>query len=251
MKKRLDGKVAVVTGGISGIGAASVEAMLRHGAKVVVADLDADKGKTYIDGLKQGGHQDVRFVQTDVTDEEQVERLFDQAVEAFGKVDIAFANAGGSFDDTLTELSLSDWNKTIAVNLTGVFLTDKYAARQMKKQGQGGSIINTGSIHSQVGQQNITAYAASKGGVQMLTVTAALNYAPDQIRFNMLMPGYIETPLLEQTDDDFKEAVTQKHPIGRMGKPEEVAAAVVFLASDESSFVTGASIPVDGGYLTP
>lgn len=251
MNQRLQGKVAVVTGGISGIGAASVEAMLAQGAKVVASDLNAEKGAAFVKRLEDKGLQEVMFVQADVTDEQQVEQLFEQAVRAYGKVDIAFANAGSSFDNMLTELSLADWNKTLAVNLTGVFLTDKYAARQMQKQGTGGSIINTGSIHSEVGQVNVTAYAASKGGVQMLTTTAALNYAAENIRFNMLMPGYIETPLLEKTDDAFREAVTEKHPIGRMGRPEEVAAAVVFLASDESSFVTGASIPVDGGYLTP
>ena len=248
--KRFEGKVAIITGGASGLGAATAEGMLRDGAKVVVADLSQENGEKFVQKMKDAGYTDVLFIKTDVTKEEEVKSLVDKTVEAFGRLDIMFANAGGSFDANLTELSLENWNKTVALNLTGVYLSDKYAAEQMLKQESGGSIINSGSIHSVVAQDDMTAYAATKGGVQMLGKAVATNYAKKGIRVNTIMPGYIDTPLLEQLDCERRTLLEGLHPMGRLGRPEEVANVVMFLASDEASFVTGASIAIDGGYLS-
>lgn len=248
--KKLENKVAIITGGASGLGAATVERMLRDGAKVAIVDLSEENGNKWLKAMQEKGYQDVIFIQTDVTDEDAVKAMVEKTVEAFGRVDILFANAGGSFDGTLTELSNEDWQKTVDLNLTSVFLTDKYVAEQMLKQEGGGSIINCGSIHSVVAQVGMTAYAATKGGVQMLSRTIALNYSDKGIRVNTIMPGYIDTPLLKKLDEDRRKHLIDAHPIGRLGKAEEVANVVAFLASDEASFVSGASIAIDGGYLT-
>lgn len=162
-------------------------------------------------------------------------------------LDIMFANAGIAADAPIDELDEAAWQKTIDINLTGVYLCDKYAIDQMRSQG-GGVIVNCGSIHSHVGKSGVTAYAAAKGGVKLLTQTLAIDYGPQNIRVNAVCPGYIDTPLLKNIPDDKKQALVALHPMGRLGRAEEVANAVLFLASDEASFVNGASLLVDGGY---
>jgi len=242
---RFKGKVAVVTGGASGIGEATVRAFVREGANVVIADY-ADHGQQLADELA-GEHQQTIFIKTDVTKTKAVQELIARTVENYGRLDIMFANAGIAADGPIDELDESAWQKTIDINLTGVYLCDKYAIDQMRSQG-GGVIVNCGSIHSHVGKSGVTAYAAAKGGVKLLTQTLAIDYGAQNIRVNAVCPGYIDTPLLKDIPDDKKDALVALHPMGRLGRAEEVASAVLFLASDESSFITGSSLMVDGGY---
>ncbi|KAB2684152.1 MULTISPECIES: SDR family NAD(P)-dependent oxidoreductase [Brucella/Ochrobactrum group] len=242
---RFDGKVAIVTGGASGIGEATVRAFIREGANVVIADY-SEHGQQLVNELA-GGSERALFVKTDVTDTKAVQALIAKTVETYGRLDIMFANAGIAADGPIDELDEAAWQKTIDINLTGVYLCDKYAIDQMRSQG-GGVIVNCGSIHSHVGKSGVTAYAAAKGGVKLLTQTLAIDYGAQNIRVNAVCPGYIDTPLLKDIPEDQKEALVALHPIGRLGRAEEVASVVLFLASDEASFVTGASILVDGGY---
>lgn len=242
---RFDGKVAIITGGASGIGEATVRAFIREGANVVIADY-SEHGQQLANELA-GGTERALFVKTDVTDAKAVQALIAKTVETYGRIDIMFANAGIAADGPIDELEEAAWQKTIDINLTGVYLCDKYAIDQMRSQG-GGVIVNCGSIHSHVGKSGVTAYAAAKGGVKLLTQTLAIDYGAQNIRVNAVCPGYIDTPLLKDIPDDKKQALVALHPIGRLGRAEEVASVVLFLASDESSFVTGASILVDGGY---
>ena len=242
---RFDGKVAIVTGGASGIGEATVRAFIREGANVVIADY-SEHGQQLANELA-GGSERALFVKTDVSDTKAVQALIAKTVETYGRLDIMFANAGIAADGPIDELDEAAWQKTIDINLTGVYLCDKYAIDQMRSQG-GGVIVNCGSIHSHVGKSGVTAYAAAKGGVKLLTQTLAIDYGAQNIRVNAVCPGYIDTPLLKDIPEDQKEALVALHPIGRLGRAEEVASVVLFLASDEASFVTGASILVDGGY---
>lgn len=240
------GKVVIVTGGSSGIGLESVKAFAREGASVVIADVSpggADVAQT----LQQQGMQ-VHFVKTDVTSQADQERLISETLKQFGRLDILFANAGIARDDAIDRLSLENWQKTIDINLTGVFLSDQYAIRHWLSVGQKGIIVNCGSIHSFVGKQHVTAYAAAKGGVKLLTETLAADYAAKGIRVNAVCPGYIDTPLLSALTHEQKEALVKLHPQGRLGHPEEVANVVLFLAGDKATFVNGASVLVDGGY---
>jgi len=242
---RFDGKVAIVTGGASGIGEATVRAFVREGANVVIADY-SEHGQQLANELASGTERAL-FVKTDVTDTKAVQALIAKTAEPYGRLDIMFANAGIAADGRIDELDETAWQKTIDINLTGVYLCDKYAIDQMRSQG-GGVIVNCGSIHSHVGKSGVTAYAAAKGGVKLLTQTLAIDYGAQNIRVNAVCPGYIDTPLLKDIPEDQKEALVALHPIGRLGRAEEVASVVLFLASDEASFVTGASILVDGGY---
>jgi len=240
---RLQDKVAIVTGGASGIGEFTVREMLKQGAKVVIADFNDTGGQKLADELGEN----VSFIHVDVSNEEQVEAMVKHAVDTFGKVDILFSNAGiGSIGST-HELTLEDWNKTISINLSGVFLCAKYALKEMVKQGSG-SIVNCASILGHVGQAATASYTAAKGGVVNMTRALALEYASQGIRVNAVCPGYIKTPLLDQLDDEMLQHLVSLHPLGRLGESHEVANAVVFLASDEASFITGANLLVDGGY---
>lgn len=240
---RFKDKVVIVTGGASGIGEASVRAFAREGAKVVIADF-ADHGQALADEL---GADKALFIKIDVTDSEAVQAMITQTVDQFGRLDVMFANAGIAADGPIDELEESAWQRTIDINLGGVYLCDKYAIQQFLKQG-GGVIVNCGSIHSHVGKRGVTAYAAAKGGVKLLTQTLGIEYGAKGIRVNAVCPGYIDTPLLSHIPDDAKEKLVALHPMGRLGRAEEVANAVLFLASDEASFVTGSSLMVDGGY---
>ncbi|WP_175774311.1 SDR family NAD(P)-dependent oxidoreductase [Burkholderia anthina] len=242
---RFENKVAIVTGGASGIGEATVRAFAREGASVVIADL-TDKGARLADDVIENGGRAV-YIETDVTDSEAVQNLIARTVQIYGRVDIMFANAGIADDARIEQLDESAWKKTIDVNLTGVYLCDKYAIQHMHAQG-GGVIVNCGSIHSHVGKSGVTAYAAAKGGVKLLTQTLAIDYGQHNIRVNAVCPGYIDTPLLKNVPDAQKQALAALHPMGRLGKADEVANAVLFLASDEASFINGSSLMVDGGY---
>ncbi|MGU3781558.1 SDR family NAD(P)-dependent oxidoreductase [Burkholderia metallica] len=242
---RFDNKVAIVTGGASGIGEATVRAFAREGASVVIADL-TDRGARLAGEIVENGGK-ATYIRTDVTDSEAVQKLIAETVRIYGRVDIMFANAGIAADDCIEHLDESAWKKTIDINLTGVYLCDKYAIQQMRKQG-GGVVVNCGSIHSHVGKSGVTAYAAAKGGVKLLTQTLAIDYGQHNIRVNAVCPGYIDTPLLKDAPAAQKQALIALHPMGRLGKADEVASAVLFLASDDASFVNGSSLMVDGGY---
>lgn len=245
-KMRFKDRVVIVTGGASGIGAKTARLFAAEGAKVVIADY-SDQGELLAQGI-DSIYEDCIFVKTDVSNEQSVRDMMFVAVGHYGRVDVLFANAGIARDNPATELSLHDWQQTIDVNLTGVFLCNKYAIEQMLKQPTRGIIVNCGSIHSYVGKRGVTAYAAAKGGVKLLTQTLATDYASEGIRINAVCPGYIDTPLLSAMTPEQKQCLINLHPLGRLGRAEEVAKAVLFLASDDASFINGASLLVDGGY---
>lgn len=240
---RLKDKVAIVTGGASGIGEATVRLFVQEGAKVTIADMNEENGEAL---AKELGDSTI-FVKTNVTNESEVENMVNKTVETFGKLDILFNNAGIGDLHPTDELSFEHWQRTISVNLDGVFLVAKHAIRAMKKNGSG-SIVNTASILGHVGDAQVASYAASKGAVANLTRALAVEFAQDNIRVNAVCPGYVITPLIDQLDEEAREYLVTQHPIGRLGKPEEIAKAVLFLASDDASFVTGANLLVDGGY---
>jgi len=243
---RLENKVAIVTGGASGIGEATVRLFVEEGAKVIIADF-SERGNDISTELNSKGN-DTLFVKTDVSKEEDIKQMITEAVNQFGKLDIMYANAGVANDASALELSFENWKRIIDINLSGVFLSDKYAIEQFIKQGTGGVIVNAGSIHSFVTLPSVTAYSSSKGGVKLLTQTLCTAYAKEGIRINAICPGYIDTPLLNNIDPQKKEYLASLHPQGRLGKPEEIAKAVLFLASDDASFINGTTLLVDGGY---
>lgn len=241
-------KVVIVTGGASGIGQATVNGFAKKGASVIIADLNEQNGNALSDQLNAQGYK-TRFFKMDVSQEEDNKAVINYAVEQFGTIDIVFANAGIARDNAINALNFDDWKKTITINLDGVYLLDKYAIEYWLAQNKPGVIVNTGSIHSYVGKAGLTAYSASKGGVKLLTQTLAVEYAAKNIRVNAVCPAYIDTPLLDFIGEDGKNELKKIHPIGRLGQPEEVANVVLFLASDDASFVNGTSILVDGGYV--
>ncbi|MCS6925501.1 MAG: SDR family oxidoreductase [Candidatus Binatia bacterium] len=251
MAGQLDGKIALVTGGSSGIGRAAALAFAQEGAKVVVADVMVEGGQETVRLLTAAGGHGL-FVKTDVSRAAEVEAVIKQTVATYGRLDCAFNNAGveGAFVST-TEYPEADWDRVLAINLTGVWLCMKYEIAQMLQQG-GGAIVNTASGAGLVGVPNLSAYVASKHGVIGLTKTAALEYAKAGIRVNAVCPGVIQTPMvarLTSSRPDLSEALVAAEPMGRTGRPEEVAAAVVWLCSDAASFVTGHALSVDGGYV--
>ncbi len=188
------------------------------------------------------------FVKTNVADEADIANLVEQTVAKFGKLDIMFANAGINIESTLENLETDDWQKVIDVNLKSVYLSDRYAIKQFRKQGSGGVIINSGSIHSLVAREGLAAYAATKGGVKLLTQQIAAEVSKDGIRAVAIAPGYIKTPLMNTLSQEVIDNLVSLHPIGRLGEPIEVARTVLFLASDDASFITGITLPIDGGY---
>ena len=243
----INGKTAVITGGTSGIGLATAEALLKKGAKVVISGRGAKRGEEAVAELKEIS-PDVVYRQTDTSVEEDVAALIDFAVETFGSVDIMYNNAGIGIQGTVDQMSGEDFRKLIDINLNGVFYGIKYAAIQMKKQGTGGAIVSTSSIEGFVGDPIIPSYNAAKGGVNILTKSAALALAKDGIRVNTVNPGYIYTGMVNENTMG-KEGIDyliSLHPLGRLGKPEEIAHGVVFLIENE--FVTGNNLLIDGGY---
>ena len=258
MTGRLEGKVAVVTGGCSGIGLATVRRFVEEGAKVVIGDINQARGDEVVAEL--GGAEHATYVQVDVTDKDQVDALFRTAKDTYGSVDVAFNNAGISppEDDSILDTDLDAWNLVQRVNLTSVYLCCKAALPYMLEQGSG-SIINTASFVAVMGAATSQiSYSASKGGVLSMTRELGVQFARQGVRVNALCPGPVNTPLLKElfAKDEERAARRLVHvPMGRFGEPEEMANAVLFLASDESSFMTASTFLVDGGisgaYVTP
>jgi len=248
---KLDGKVAVVTGAASGIGRATANLFASEGAKVVLADWDERQGSRVADELREAGH-DAVFVRVDVSRPEDVEGMISTAVERYARLDVLFNNAGIEGEQAPTaDCTLENWERVINVNLKGVFLGMKYGIPAMLKGG-GGAIINNASVAGIVGFAGIPAYCASKGGVIQLTKAAALEYAKQGIRVNVICPGVIWTPMVERftaQSDETRKALESLEPVGRFGTPEEVARLALFLASDDSAFCTGAPFIVDGGFV--
>jgi NAD(P)-dependent dehydrogenase (short-subunit alcohol dehydrogenase family) len=245
-----NGKVAVVTGAASGIGRTSAQFYARDGAKVVVSDIDPDKGEETVQSIKQAGGE-AAFVQADVSSPEQCQEMAHFVMERFGRLDIAFNNAGiGGEQNPTADYSIEGWQKLIGINLSGVFYCMKYQIPAMLKSG-GGAIVNMASILARVGIENSPAYVTSKHGVIGLTQNAAIEYSRLGIRVNAVGPGFIRTPLIAdlESNEEIRKQLVAMHPIGRLGEPEEVAELVLWLSSDKASFVTGSYYPVDGGYL--
>jgi len=246
---RLEGKVAIISGGARGMGAAEAKLFAREGAKVIICDVLEDEGRQTEAEINEVGG-DAVFVKLDVTSQDEWENAVNTAIERFGKLDILVNNAGIIVQSTIEDMTVELWDKVMDVNAKGVFLGTKTAIPHMKEAG-GGSIVNISSISGIVGQDNVNAgYNASKGAVRIFTKAAAVQYAKENIRVNSIHPGPIATPMTaEGRADPERVALTaERTPLGRYGEPEEVANAVLFLASNEASYVTGSEIVVDGGY---
>jgi len=246
----LTDKTAIVTGGASGIGRRTAERFGAEGANVVVADVLADEGAETVEEIESAGGTAL-FVETDVTDPEDAEAMVREAVETYGGLDVAHNNAGIEGDDApMAEQTEENWARVIDINLKGVWLGMKYELQEMADDG-GGAIVNTSSIAGLTAAGG-TPYVASKHGVIGLTRVAATEYAQAGVRVNAVCPGVIETPMVERAAEEDPEGIeqfVQMQPLGRMGRPEEIANAVVWLASEEASFVTGNAYPVDGGFM--
>ena len=251
MAGQLDGKVALVTGGGSGIGQATALLFAREGAKVVVADITVEGGEETVKQVKDAGGE-AAFVKTDVSKASDVEAMVKKTVEVYGSLDCAFNNAGvGGGAKPTIDCTEEEFDQTIAVNLTGVWLCMKYEIQHMLSQGSG-AIVNTASAAGLIGFPSLPDYVASKHGVVGLTKTAALEYAKSGIRVNAVCPGVVQTPMVErgaQMLPGFDEMAVSMEPVGRFGQPAEIGEAVVWLCSDAASFVTGTPMQVDGGMV--
>lgn len=247
---RLKEKVALITGGTEGMGLATAAAFLREGARVCITGRSSEKGARAVKGLSALG--EVFFVEGDVSSAPDAKRMVDATVGRFGRLDVLFNNAGIYLEKQAEDTSEEEWDRLMDVNVKGTFLVSKYAVPHMKRQG-GGSIINNSSDAGLVGNRNCVAYCASKGAITVMTKAMALDYAEHGIRVNCVNPGNVDTPMLArelakaEDPDEYTKRMDEESPVGRIGRPEEVAKAVLFLASDESSFVTGAALSVDGG----
>jgi NAD(P)-dependent dehydrogenase (short-subunit alcohol dehydrogenase family) len=247
MSERFAGKVALVTGAASGIGQAIAEGFAREGAAVVIADV-VKAAEHVAAGIRDRGGRAV-YVKTDVTDEASVHGAVQQAVSHFGHLDIVVANAGiAETKGPIHELDVPAWKRVLGIDLTGLALVNKHGIGQMVQQGRGGAVVNIASILGLVGQANSSAYSAAKAAVVNLTRSIALTYAAQGIRVNSVSPGYTNTPLVAGLPEDVRGGMLGKEPIGRLAEPQEIADAVLYLASDQASFVVGANLAVDGGY---
>src|SRR5882724_479742 len=244
---RLKDRVALITGGGSGIGKATAELFAREGARVAVADCAQDSASEVVREIRAGGGEGF-FVQTDVSDSEQVARMVEAVLQAYGRIDVLFNGAGVLYYGTLLETDEQAWNRVLSINLTGTYLCCRAVLPHMIRQG-GGSIVNVAStVGAHDACANAVAYVTSKGGVTLFTKAMAIDHARQGVRVNALVPGATDTPMIRKAlTPEALEALAQTHPIGRLGRPEELAKAVLFLASDDASFVTGTAMYVDGG----
>ncbi len=249
---RVKGKVSIITGAAMGIGKTTAQLFGREGAKLVIADYDSEKGNEIEKTLTNMGYETI-FIKTDVRIAVEIQEMVKTTMERFGRIDVLINNAGAAQVVPVTELTEDNWNRVIDTNLKGVYLCCKYTIPEMIKGGSG-CIINMASVLGLVGRVRASAYNAAKAGVILLTKNMALDYALYNIRVNAVCPGFVETEMvkkyIENSEDPQKtyEQLVQLHPIGRIAKPEEIAHGILFLASDESSFVTGSSLVIDGGY---
>ena len=244
---RLEAKVAITTGSGSGIGRATAELFAQEGAKVIVAEYDAEAGQTTVEAIQDAGGEAL-FVQVDVSKADQVQQMVQTTLDTFGRIDILFNNAGTLIWGTVLDTAEEAWNRLMGINLNGAFLCSKAVLPHMIERG-GGAIINASSstgAHDAVG--GLAAYVTSKGGITLLTKCMALDHMHDNIRVNAIAPGPTDTPMLRDalSPEDLR-AFVEAFPLGRLGRPTEVAQAVLFLASDEASFITGTILAVDGG----
>jgi len=251
MAGRVEGKVALVTGAASGLGLAATRMLVREGARVVVTDVNESVGREVVASLGEGA----RFWRLDVTQEDDWATVVDGVLDTFGRLDVVVNNAGIGIAKDVESLSLAEWRRVQAVNLDGVFLGCKYAIKGMRRCGAKGSIINISSVAGLVGVDNLPAYCASKGGVRLLTKSVALHCARSGygIRCNSIHPTFIETPMVDALarmggePEVVKARLAKMNPLGRLGEPDDVAYAVVYLASEESKLMTGSELVVDGG----
>lgn len=249
---KLDGKVAIITGAAMGMGATTAELFAQEGAKVIIADFNEEKGRAQTEKIRSAGGE-VTFCNVDVSQEEAVKNLVEFTVKTYGRLDVAINNAALTPDDKpIADFDLNYWNRLLSVDLTGVALCMKYEIRQMMAQGGGGSIVNVSSVSGVRPQPANPAYIAAKHGVIGLSRSASMDYSPHGIRINIVAPGAIDTPMLrgalEQFGFDPDDYAKKLSLLGRFAKAEEVANAHLWLASEQSSYVTGAIIAVDGGY---
>jgi 3(or 17)beta-hydroxysteroid dehydrogenase len=249
---RLQGKVALVTGGALGLGRATASLLAREGARVVITDIRDHDGAEAVAEIEKAGGKAL-FVHHDVSKEDQWISVIDGTLKNFGQLDALVNNAGIAITANVEELSFADWRKLMSVNLDGVFLGVKHGIRAMKQSGRGGSIIHLSSVEGLVGDPDLPAYNASKGGVRLLTKSAALHCAKTGtgIRVNSIHPGYIWTPMVQAGPGDAearRRALVALHPCGHLGEPDDIAWGVVYLASDESKFIIGSELVIDGGY---
>jgi len=252
--KRVEGKTAIVTGGSVGIGRSACLLLAREGAHVAVTDIQDGEGRQLVEEINKAGGS-AEFWHLDVSSEAEVKEVFAAVCERFGQLDVLVNNAGIAGTNKPTdELTEEEWDEVMAVNVKGVFLCTKHAIPAMRAAG-GGSIINLSSIYGIVGATDIPPYHASKGAVRLMTKTDALLYAAEKIRVNSIHPGYIWTPLVENFGKDspggleqFRGVLDSLHPLGHVGEPDDIGWGVVYLASDESKFVTGSELVIDGGY---
>ena len=247
---KLENRVALVTGAGSGIGRATAVRLSAEGAKVAVADWNAMMGAETVELIKSAGGEAV-FVQADVSKVSDTERMVSEAVAHFGALNILVNSAAVMLEKTAIDTTEEDWDRIVDINLKGVFFSAKYAILQFRKQKTGGAIVNLASVNSFFAEGGIAAYCATKGGIAQLTRALATDHSIEGIRVNCLAPGWIETPMNAKffaLGPHIREQASKLHSLGRIGQPEEVAAAVVFLASDDAGFITGTMLTVDGGF---
>lgn len=247
MAGRLDGKVALVTGGASGIGAAHVRVFAAEGAKVVVADVQEDKGREVADSVNNAGGVAV-FVRLDVTNADDWQNAVNAAISQFGKLTTLINNAGVYWPGGVEEETTEKWNKMLAINQTGVWLGMKTAVPALRDSGNG-VIVNISSLYGLIGSPGSIAYHATKGAVRIMTKAAALEYVRQGIRVNSIHPGQIDTPILAGLTPEQNEQIKEATPMGRLGRPEEIAFGSLYLCSDEASYTTGIELVIDGGWF--
>jgi NAD(P)-dependent dehydrogenase (short-subunit alcohol dehydrogenase family) len=252
MAGRLQGKVALVTGGASGIGEATARVFVKEGAKVVISDVQTELGESVAAALRKAGGE-AAFVRADVASDADCKNMVRFAVEKYGRLQVLVNNAGVESPKPVLDTTEAEWDHVMAVNAKGVFLGTKHAIPELRKAG-GGSIINISSIFGLIGSPGFAAYHASKGAVRLLTKSTALAHATENIRCNSIHPGVIQTPMIEEVIAATPDPVaaraewTASEPVGRFGKPEDIAYGALYLACDESAFVTGAELVIDGGF---